>query len=87
MIAKSPELRLIYDDRAKEAKDRFSEIKDAEAKGREEGIERGKLVGRVQTLQEVVGDPVTDESTLADHDLEALRRLVTELRQRFGERR
>ncbi|MCA9135743.1 MAG: Rpn family recombination-promoting nuclease/putative transposase [Planctomycetales bacterium] len=82
MIAKSPELRLIYDDRAKEAKDRFSEIKDAEAKG----AERGKLIGRIQTLQEVVGDPVVDESDLADHDLESLRQIVSELRLRFGKR-
>lgn len=78
MIAKSPELRLIYDDRAKEAKDRFSELKDAKA--------RGKLIGQVQTLQEVVGDRVADESTLADQDIESLLRIVSGLRQRFGER-
>jgi len=37
MISHSPELRLIYDDRAKEAKDKFSFVKDARAEGLAEG--------------------------------------------------
>ncbi len=43
MTAENPKMRLIYDARAKEAKDRFSELKDAEA--------TGKLIAPIQTLQ------------------------------------
>lgn len=56
MIAKSPELRLIYDDRAKEAKDRFSELKDAE--------ERGKIIGQIQFAQRLLDEQVTADSDL-----------------------
>ncbi len=60
MIARNPELRLKYDDRAKEEKDRFSMLKDeraagrlegealGEARGEAKGEARGKLIGRAE---------------------------------------
>lgn len=78
MIAKSPELRLIYDDRAKEAKDRYSELKDAEA--------RGKLIGRIQTLQELVSDTISDDATLSSQTSESLEKMIRELKLRLVKR-
>jgi predicted transposase/invertase (TIGR01784 family) len=77
MIAKSPELRLIYDDRAKEAKDRFSEIKDAET--------RAKLVGQIQVLQRLLGEPESTEGALAEMELASLSQLATDLEGQFKE--
>ncbi|MCA9136005.1 MAG: Rpn family recombination-promoting nuclease/putative transposase [Planctomycetales bacterium] len=74
MIAKSPELRLIYDDRAKEAKDRFSEIRDAEA--------RAKLVGQIQVLQRILGDSQLTDESLAEKDLASLTKLASDLESR-----
>ena len=41
MIAREPELRLIYDDRAKEEKDKFSFVKDALRRRRKSGRGQG----------------------------------------------
>lgn len=76
MIANSPELRLIYDDRAKEAKDRYSEIRDAEA--------RAKLVGQIQVLQRILGDSQLTDESLAEKDLSALTKLASDLESRVN---
>jgi len=52
MISHSPDLRLIYDDRAKEAKDKFSFVKDARAEARVKGRAEGRAEGHVEGLAE-----------------------------------
>jgi len=102
MIQQSPELRLIYDDRDKEAKDKFSIVKDAhaeglaegeargEAKGRIEGEARGeskgKLIGRIQILEQSLTLPATDEATLSSMDETKLASLSSDLQQRLQAR-
>ena len=75
MIAKSPELRLIYDDRAKEAKDRFSEIRDAEV--------RANIIGRIQLLQELLGEAPFTKEDLSSHEQTELVRICSQLKSRF----
>ena len=83
MITHSPELRLIYDDRAKEEKDKFSFVKDARAEGIAEGEARGKLVGRIQLLQQLLGVTEPDEATLTTMSETELGKLAVDFGQRF----
>lgn len=71
MIAKSPELRLIYDDRAKEAKDRYSEVRDAEAKG--------ELVGEIRGIQRALRLSQTDRTVLMELSINALSKILNDL--------
>ena len=83
MITRSPELRLIYDDRAKEEKDKFSFVKDAKAEAKAEGRAEGKLVGRIQLLQQLLDVADPDEAALlAMNELE-LKQVAIDLEKRF----
>jgi len=94
MIQHSPELRLIYDDRAKEAKDRFSIVKDARAEGKIEGFAegeargeaKGRLIGRIQILEQLLTLPETTEATLSGLDESKLISLASDLQQRLQNR-
>jgi len=90
MIQQSPELRLIYNDSAKEAKDRFSIVKDARAEGKIEGkVEgkaEGKLIGRIQLLEQLLTLPGADEATLSKMDESKLTSLASDLQQRLQNR-
>ena len=91
MIAKSPELRLLYDDRAKEAKDRYSEIKDAKAQGRAEGRaeghtegqRNGMLIGQIQVFARLLGKSITE---LESKSTDELAKLLADLERQFEER-
>jgi len=78
MIARSPNLRVLYDDQAKAELDRLSELKGAR--------EEGEAIGRINLLEELLGLPATDESDLADRTLPELQALVDDLRGRLSKR-
>jgi len=90
MISHSPDLRLIYDDRAKEAKDKFSIVKDARAEGLAEGEARGeskgKLIGRIQLLEQLLTLPETEEAALSAMDETKLASLASDLQQQLQSR-
>lgn len=86
MIARNPELRLLYDDRAKEAKDRFSEIKDARAEGERIGKAEGERIGRIRTLEELLGLPISDQDSLSQLALSDLDKLAADLKQKLCDR-
>ncbi|MCG8653180.1 MAG: Rpn family recombination-promoting nuclease/putative transposase [Pirellulales bacterium] len=94
MISRDPKLRQLYEDRAKEERDRLSMIKDTRAKalaegealGRAEGKAEGKIVGQIQTLQEVLDLPVTAESVLSETSEADLNKLISELREQIQNR-
>ena len=87
MITDDPELRVMYEDRLKEARDKSSFIQDAraegEARGREEGKAEGKLVGQVQAFERFLGLAVTDDSVLSAMKADSLSRLARDLEQQF----
>ena len=77
MITRCPELRDLYDDRLKAERDQRALVQDTLAQGR--------LVGRVQTLQHVLSDQLTDESKLLAMDLETLKKPSNDLDRLHGE--
>lgn len=54
--------------------------------GREEGLERGLVAGRIQTLQELLGDVSTTIADLAELHLDALTTQLAALQQRLRDR-
>lgn len=76
----------MYDSREKAALDLQSGLIDAKEEGREEGREAGREEGEIKlirTLQEILGEPVSAESDLANHNLEQLQSIAAELRNRI----
>jgi flagellar biosynthesis/type III secretory pathway protein FliH len=80
----------MYDSREKAALDLQSGLIDAKEEGREEGLEKGREEGLekgeiklIRTLQEILGEPVSAESDLANHELEQLQSIAAELRDRI----
>jgi len=51
-----------------------------------EGLERGKLAGKIQLLQEILGEEMTSDGKLRDLDEIALSNLLAELRQSLRDR-
>jgi predicted transposase/invertase (TIGR01784 family) len=54
--------------------------------GREEGLAKGKVAGRVQMLQELLGEPVTSDAELDALELSSLTDLFAGLQQRLRNR-
>ena len=53
-------------------------------------IKKGRLEGEIhliQTLQEILGLPISDGATLEDRSLEELQAITGELRQQFRDRK
>lgn len=96
MITRSPDLRLVYDDRAKEEQDRIALRVDSlaegeargeargEAKGEARGEARGKLVGQIQLLHRLLKLEPIDEPELAKMDPGQLEALLTKLEAKLG---
>jgi flagellar biosynthesis/type III secretory pathway protein FliH len=79
----------MYDSREKAALDLQSVLIDAREEGheegREEGFEQGLEIGEIKlirTLQEILGEPMSAESDLANQGLEQLQAIAAELRER-----
>jgi hypothetical protein len=56
----------------------------------DEYIKKGRLEGEIhliQTLQEILGLPISDASTLEDQSLEQLQAITVELRRQFRDRK
>lgn len=89
-IREVTEERQMYDSQEKAALDLLSNLTDAREeglkKGLEKGLEEGLEIGEIKlirTLQEILDEPVTDESELASHSLEQLQALSADLRDRI----
>lgn len=82
MISRSPEDRQFYEARQKFLHDEQARLLAA----RQEGREEGELVGKVQLLEELLGDAPTKKSELLALDLAALTTRLTELQQQLRDR-
>ena len=90
MVTQTPELRLMYDDEAKAALDRFSELEDAreegkligELQGRLQGRLQGKLMGEIQLLQRLLMLTISTDEELEALTPDKLQRMAIELNQR-----
>ena len=94
MISKTEEERLRYELRIKALRDLRSNLESAEMRGleaglqqgREEGRQEGRLEGTIQTLQELLGEPVTSSDELANRNPKQLEELVKTLQTRLRSR-
>ena len=71
----------MYDQREKAQRDYEWALSGAREEGREEGHEEGKLFGRIQTLQELLGLPVSSDDELRSQEVNQLTVLLSTLQQ------
>lgn len=90
MISQSPEDRQFYEARLKFLHDEEGRLMAAEArgvaKGREEGLARGTLIGKIQALEEMVGSAVTSVADLQARNADELSALLSTLQERLRNR-
>jgi flagellar biosynthesis/type III secretory pathway protein FliH len=100
-IAKKTEDKTMYDTREKAIRDQQWILNAARREAREEGLEEGREEGReegeikgrkegeiklIQTLQEILGGPVSDAAVFHGRSLEQLRAMTEELRKKIQRR-
>jgi len=88
-IQEVTEERQMYDSREKAVRDLESGLIDAREEGFETGVEKGIEKGiekgeikLIRTLQEILGEPVSDETELEIYKIEQLQSLAADLRNR-----
>jgi predicted transposase/invertase (TIGR01784 family) len=86
MISQSPEDRQFYEARMKFLHDAEARLIAARIEGREEGIAKGRVVGKIQMLQEILSDSVASESELLALGLDELSQQLAELQIRLRQR-
>jgi hypothetical protein len=89
-IAEITEDKAIYDTREKAIRDRQWALnasrEEGIEKGREEGEIRGEIKGEIKlirTLQEILGEPIIEESSLQGQSLERLQSITVQLRNKI----
>ncbi|HQX48523.1 MAG TPA: Rpn family recombination-promoting nuclease/putative transposase [Planctomycetaceae bacterium] len=102
MISQTPEERQFYEDRLKFLRDQNAQILQARfegrqegidegiekgiEKGREEGIEKGMLAGKIQILQQLLGESETSVLVLGSHPVAELSSMLRDLQNRLRTR-
>ncbi|MFN9435752.1 MAG: PD-(D/E)XK nuclease family transposase, partial [Planctomycetota bacterium] len=88
-IAKKTEDKTMYDTREKAIRDQQWILNAARREGREEGCEEGEIKGEIkliQTLQAILGVPVSDVTAFHGQSLEGLRTIAEDLRNKIQRR-
>ncbi len=70
--------------RVKVQRDELSRLASAREDGREEGREQGKLIGAIQTCQDLLKQPLTPTEQLLKLPIADLQRLVEQLKQQLA---
>ena len=94
MISQTPEQRRIHDARMRALRDYESVIEGATfqarqeglREGRQEGRQEGQRIGQIQLLQQLLNDPISDESELVGMPLPQLHEMVQQLQARLTQR-
>lgn len=86
MISKSPEERQFYEARMKFLHDEEARLIAAREEGREEKREEGSIAGKVQLLQQLLGDEPNSLPDLLQRGLDELLGLLSQLQQRLRNR-
>jgi len=80
----------MYDQREKAQRDYEWAISGAREEGREEGerlgIEKGKLAGKIQLLEDLLGGAPTPDSELQSRDIDTLTTALENLQNRLRNR-
>ncbi len=85
-ISAKTEDRAMYDQREKAQRDYEWAISGAREEGEQIGLEKGKLTGKIQMLQELLGDTLTTDTELAACGLDTLTTQLAVLQQRLRDR-
>jgi hypothetical protein len=93
-IAAKTEDRMMYDQRLKAQRDyqwgldsaRQEGMEKGLEKGREEGMEKGESVGKIQILQELLGDAPSSTTSLRERTTGELSTMLADLQQRLRSR-
>lgn len=85
-ISVKTEDKLMYDQREKAQRDYEWALSGAREEGMEKGLEKGKLTGTIQTLQELLGDEVTSDSDLKPLSIAELATELNSLQVRMRRR-
>lgn len=87
MISQSPEDLQYYEDRLKFLRDEQGKLLAAKEEGEQIGLakgrEEGTLAGKIQMIQELLGDAVDSDDTLLSRDHETLTALLSDLQTRL----
>ncbi len=86
MISHIPQERELYEARLKLERDEVARLLGAREEGREEGERIGKLIGVVQTLQQLLGIAVSPSDKLRAQSEENLSLLAETLQSRLRDR-
>lgn len=86
IISAKTEDRTNYDQREKAQRDYEWAISGAREEGREEGEQFGLLNGKIQMLEQLIGDKPTTDAEFRDSNIETLTTRLTKLQQRIGDR-
>jgi flagellar biosynthesis/type III secretory pathway protein FliH len=93
-IAEKTEDRMMYDQRLKAQLDyqwglnsaRQKGWEEGMEKGREEGREEGAVIGKIQILQELLGEASSSTTSLQERTIGELSTLLADLQQRLRSR-
>jgi predicted transposase/invertase (TIGR01784 family) len=86
MISKSEEDLQYYEDRLKFLRDQQSWLEDARQQGRQEALQEGIIGGKIQMLQELLGEPVASNETILASSVAELTAQLDALQQRLRNR-
>ncbi len=76
----------MYDQREKAQRDYEWGLTEARNEGLRLGVEQGKLAGKIQTLQELLGDSVSTDSQLISLEPSVLTKMLVDLQTRIRDR-
>lgn len=86
MISQTPRERELYEARLKLERDEAARLLGAREEGLEEGERIGKLIGVIQTLQQLLGGDVSSSDQLKRQSTDDLSTLATTLQSRLRDR-
>jgi flagellar biosynthesis/type III secretory pathway protein FliH len=93
-IAAKTEDRMMYDQRLKAQRDYQWGLDSAREEGRQEGrqeawqegLEKGELVGKIQILQQHLGEEPSSTASLRERTISELSNMLSDLQQRLRSR-
>ncbi len=86
MISRSPEDRDLYEARMKFLNDQEAKLIAADQAGEARGVEKGVLCGKIQLMQQLLGEPVDTTDDLAAFGRQHLEEMLVKLQQRLRSR-
>ena len=85
-IAAKTEDRMMYDQRLKAQRDYQWGLDSAREEGREEGMEKGESLGKIQILQQLLGEESSSTESLRERTTSELSTILADLQQRLRSR-